>query len=385
MRILSIETSCDETAIAVVEATGGIKKPRFKVLENFISSQIKIHRPFGGVVPMLAKREHIKNLPKLLRRLGIRSDVRGQMSNVPTVTAIAVTVGPGLEPALWQGIEFGKRLAASLHKPIIGVNHMEGHVFSVLLDAKNSKVQSANSKASKRLALRATRLAFPAIGLVVSGGHTILVKMTSLTKWVKLGETRDDAAGEAFDKVGKMLGLPYPGGPEIQKISEKGNPKAIAFPRPMLNSGSASRSSASSNYDFSFSGLKTAVLYYLRDHKITFENKKKIRTSVSIRKSVAAADVAASFQQAVIDVLVKKTMQAARQYSARTVFLCGGVAANKPLREALDREAQIAGIPFLVPEFIYNTDNAVMIAAAAYLGKLTKRRYALTAQPNLTL
>jgi N6-L-threonylcarbamoyladenine synthase len=193
----------------------------------------------------------------------------------------------------------------------------------------------------------------------VSGGHTILVRLDSFSKWKKLGETRDDAAGEAFDKVGKMLGLPYPGGPEIQKLSAKGNAKAIPLPRPMMTSP---------DYDFSFSGLKTAVLYYLRDHPKT--NK---------------ADMAASFQQAVIDILSKKAMRAAQEFGAQTIFLCGGVAANKPLRGALQAEAEKRGMNFVVPEFIFNTDNAVMIAAAAYLGKLRKKTYPITVNPNLNL
>src|SRR3989344_1186135 len=236
MKILAIETSCDDTSIAIVQASGGLKRPRFKILKNLISSQIKVHAPFGGVVPNLAKREHQKNLPLLLR------NIQHLTSSIQLIT---VTVGPGLEPALWAGIEFAKDLVKKMNKPLIGANHMEGHLYSFLLPQKTSHI------------LHPTSRIFPAIALIVSGGHTILLKMDSLTKWKKLGETRDDAAGEAFDKVARLLGLSYPGGPELEKLAKIGDPKAINFPRPMLSD---------KNYDFSFSGLKTSVLYYLKDH-----------------------------------------------------------------------------------------------------------------------
>lgn len=344
MRILSIETSCDETSLALVEAKGGLKNPQFRVLENIISSQIKIHRPFGGVVPNLAKREHIKNLPKILKALG-----KKHKELVKKIDAIAVTVGPGLEPALWAGIEFAKNLAAEIKKPLIGANHMEGHLYSFLLPPKTA-ISKSKSLISKL---------FPAVALVVSGGHTILLKMDSLTKWKKLGETRDDAAGEAFDKVARLLGLPYPGGPEIQKIAKKGNPKAVNFPRPMLKDD---------NYEFSFSGLKTSALYYVRDNP---------KTSV--------ADVAASVQQAIVDVLVGKTIRAAREFGAESVLLCGGVSANRALRDAFKIENLKFKIDFHVPDFEYNTDNAAMIAAAAYVQHLKKKKLSLEANSNLGL
>lgn len=332
MRILAIETSCDETAIAFVEANGGLRRPRFKVLQNIVASQIKIHRPFGGVVPNLAKREHIKNLPAILSKV---------KSHLSKVDLLAVTVGPGLEPALWAGIEFAKDLAQKFKKPLIGANHMEGHLYSNWLPSNVPNIK------------------FPAIALVVSGGHTILLKMDSLTKWKKLGETRDDAAGEAFDKVARLLGLPYPGGPEIQKLAAKGNPAAINFPRPMLRD---------KNFDFSFSGLKTAVLYYLRDNP---RAKKE--------------DVAASFQQAVIDVLAGKTIRAAKEFGVKSVLLSGGVSANKPLRQELELKTKNSKFNFFVPDFEYNTDNAAMIAAAAYIQKLKGKKLRLAAQANLNL
>src|SRR5258708_7213874 len=283
MKILAVETSCDETGIALLEATGGVRAPRFKVLTNLVASQIKIHRPFGGVVPNLAKREHLKNLPVLFKKLAAK-----HKNLKPDL--ITATVGPGLEPALWTGIGFAKDLAKQYDIPLAGANHLEGHLYSFLLSGSVSNI-------------------FPAIALIVSGGHTILLRVESFSKWRRLGETRDDAAGEAFDKVARLLDLPYPGGPEIEKIAKHGDPAAIVFPRPMLHDKS---------YDFSFSGLKTSVLYYLRDHK-----------------KANKADVAASFQQAAFDVLVTKTIRAARESDARSVMLSGGVAANRGLRARL--------------------------------------------------
>ena len=223
-------------------------------------------------------------------------------------------------------------------------------MFSILLNDEKNK--------------SSTRLSFPAVGLVVSGGHTILVKISSYSKWKNLGETRDDAAGEAFDKVARMLKLPYPGGPEISKLALKGNPGAISFPRPMLKD---------KNYEFSFSGIKTSVLYHLRDHK-------KQMYAMAYK-----ADVAASFQQAMMDVLVGKTMRAAREYGAQAVFVCGGVAANKELRRQLGVDCKKWGIAFTAPANEYNTDNAAMIAAAAYLAKLRKKKYKFSADSTMTL
>lgn len=364
MSILAIETSCDETAIALVHASGGLKSPRFKVLKNLVASQIKIHRPFGGVVPNLAKREHLKNLPKILNSIfrhpispNYRANIR--RSDVPKIDAVAVTVGPGLEPCLWTGINFAKDLAKKLSAPggpasgwkkttpLIGVNHLEGHLYSNWLSANRHAYRQAGK----------SQIVFPAVALIVSGGHTILLLMNSLTKWEKLGETRDDAAGEAFDKVARLLGLPYPGGPEIERLAKKGNATSIKFPRPMMDQ---------KNYDFSFSGLKTAVLYYLRDNPRA--NK---------------AHVAASFQEAVVEVLVKKTIRAAVGFGAKSVLLCGGVSANRALRKTLALQATRYKLQFHVPSFEYNTDNAAMIAAAAYIQFLKNKKPRITAQPNL--
>ena len=339
MKILAIETSCDETAMAVVEAKGGLRKSRFKVLKEIVSSQVEVHRPYGGVFPTLAKREHIKNLPVVL------DDLKLSDKDIDNIDVIAVTVGPGLEPALWTGINFAKELAKKLKKPLLGGNHLEGHLYSPLLSLK---------ELDKNIPL-------PAIGLVVSGGHTILLVLEKIGKWKKIGETRDDAVGEAYDKVARMLGMPYPGGPEIDQVAKDGNPDAIDFPRPMIHH---------KNYDFSFSGLKTAVLYYVRDKKLT----KKIKS-----------DVAASFQAAAIEVLVTKTMRAVREYGAKSILLGGGVAANSALRKTLQAEAKKHGVKLFVSEMKYSGDNAAMIGVAAYINDLKGKKLRITAQANLNL
>lgn len=340
MKVLAIETSCDETALALLEATGGSRAPRMRVVKNLVSSQVAVHAPFGGVVPNLAKREHLKNLPVLFKKLLPRPErFRPDL--------IAVTVGPGLEPALWTGINFAETLATQHfpHAHLIGANHLEGHLYSFALAA------------------RRTSFAWPAIALIVSGGHTILIRMDSLSKWRMLGETRDDAVGEAFDKVARILDLPYPGGPEVERLAARGNPNAIPFPRPMLRDKS---------YDFSFSGLKTSVLYYTRD-------------SASRRTAVSKADVAASFQAAATEVLIAKTVRAVREHGARAVFLSGGVAANRYLRTRLAAASRRCSASFFAPPFRYNTDNAAMIGVAGYLAYLRKKRFPLRANGTLSI
>lgn len=363
MLILSIETSCDETALALVAASGGMKNPSFKVLKNIVSSQITFHAPFGGVVPNIAKREHLKNLPILYRqmlndKILISNDKINPKSKIQKIDAVAVTVGPGLEPALWTGVNFAKEIHKEYFPSakLVGVNHMEGHLYGFLLKQK-AQFPISNSQFSK------TRT-YPAVGLVVSGGHTILLLMKSLTGWKKLGETRDDAVGEAFDKVARMLGLPYPGGPEIQKAAASGDPASVNFPRPMMKD---------KNYDFSFSGLKTSVLYYIRDHGEQAKNKNFIE------------DVAASFQTAAVETLVYKTVRAAKEYKAKSIILAGGVAANRALREALAGESKKLGANFFAPPMEFNTDNAAMIAVAAYIQTLKKKNRRIAAQANLSL
>lgn len=380
MKILSIETSCDETGIALLDCQGGPGKPRFNILKEVLSSQVKIHAPFGGVVPGLAKREHIKNLPILLKKLlGFDYHIPPTTFHLPD--AIAVTMGPGLEPALWTGIEFAKGLAKQWKKPLIGVNHMEGHLYSVFLGQKNTVSKGTSAT---RYALRTTHL-FPAIALIVSGGHTILLRMDSMTSWKKLGETRDDAVGEAFDKAARLLNLPYPGGPQISKIALLGDPKAIDFPRPMLHAKDPSNPSRAS-YDFSFSGLKTAVLYYLKDQGYGHAG---IESAVHDKPRTIppglAADIAASFECAAVDVLVKKTFRAVEEYGAKSVWLSGGVAANRLLRKELRKRSRKRGVAFLVGDKKHNTDNGAMIAAAAYMATFRRKKLPLVAKGDLEI
>lgn len=345
--LLAIETSCDETAMALVEASGIKNNPSFKVVKNIISSQIEIHKKFGGVVPNLAKREHKKNLPILFKKFG------WQVLN--KLDFIAITVGPGLDPALWTGIDFAKEIGKKLKKKVVGANHLEGHLYSNWV-TQNSKLETRNS------------IKFPAVVLLVSGGHTMLVLMSSIYKWRVIGETLDDAAGEAFDKVARMLKLPYPGGPEIEKIAKKGDQNKIKFPRPLLNT------SGENKYNFSFSGLKTAVFYYLRDQKLKTNNY-KLKTNI-----------AASFQSAIVETLVKKTVLLCRESSAKSVLMCGGVAQNRVLRKALQKSAKLLKIGFFAPDGYLNTDNAAMIGVSAIFRIWSKKKLlSLRSQPHLGL
>jgi len=338
IRILAIETSCDETAFALAEASGPLAKPIFKIKKTVIASQIAIHAEWGGVVPNIAKREHEKNLPLIFEKSFLPLIRKG-----PPIDLLALTIGPGLAPCLWAGANFAQKIHREYmpKAKIVGVNHLEGHLFSFLAGKKNDFSNN-----------------FPAIGLIVSGGHTILLLMKSLTQWQKIGETRDDAVGETFDKVARMLKLPYPGGPLIEKMARKKSP-TIAFPRPMLNQ---------KNYDFSFAGLKTAVLYFLKDHS-----------------EADPDDVASSFQEAALETLTEKTMRAAQEFKARAVILAGGVAANKQLRKKLLKATKKMKIGFFAPANNLNTDNAAMIAVAAYINFLQKRRRPIKPQPNLTV
>lgn len=328
MLILGIETSCDDTGIAVIKASG--KRPVFEILSNVVSSQIKTHAPFGGVVPNLAAREHLKNIEPCLK-----TTLKEASKKMEEVDLIAITYGPGLIPSLLIGVHFAKALAYKYKKPIIGINHIEAHIAAAL--------SGGNAK-------------FPAIALVVSGGHTQLVLVKKIGDYKIIGETRDDAAGECFDKVAKLLNLGYPGGPRVSAMAEEFRPKAdqpragkIQLPRPMISH---------KNYDFSFSGLKTAVLYLFR------ENSTKTNDENFIQEMCFEA------QQAIIDVLISKTVNAAKEYRAKTIILAGGVAANKELREQL--AAAVKKIPnslFLIPDFKLCTDNGAMIAITGYFNR----------------
>ncbi len=328
MIILGIETSCDDTGIAIIEVAPTKVGVVFNILSNTISSQIKVHAPFGGVVPNLAAREHLKNIEPCLKTAFREANIKPD-----NIDLIAVTVGPGLIPCLLIGANFAKALAYAWKKPIIGINHMEGHIIAALHN-ENSKL-------------------FPAIALLVSGGHTQLVLVKKIGKYKIIGETRDDAAGECFDKVSKLLGLGYPGGPKIAEQASKYQPTAdhpqggkLHLPRPMINQ---------KNYDFSFSGLKTAVLYLVRD------NQKKIKDQNFI------AEICRETQQAIIDVLIDKTLRAAKEYKAKTIILSGGVAANTELREQLQATSYKLQADFLVPPKNLCMDNGAMIAMAGYL------------------
>ena len=331
--ILAIESSCDETAAAVV-------KNGREVLSNVISSQIDLHTLYGGVVPEIASRKHIEKINQVVEQALTDASVTWD-----DITAIAVTYGPGLVGALLVGVSFAKALAFALGKPLIGVHHIEGHI-------------SANYIENKELEP-------PFMCLVVSGGHSHLVKVKDYGEYEILGRTRDDAAGEAFDKVARAIGLGYPGGPKIDKISDEGNPDAIAFPRAKV---------ADNEYDFSFSGLKSSVLNYLNSCEMKGE-------------TVNQADVAASFQKAVVDVLVGHSMDALDKYGFKKFAIAGGVASNKHLRAAMVDACEKKQIEFYHPSPILCTDNAAMIGAAAYYEykKGVNHGWDLNAVPNLKL
>ena len=373
MKILAIETSCDDTGIAILEAGKG---GDFKVLSNIVASQIKIHQKYGGVFPAMAKREHQKNLvptlisalkesnllklkektktkkpeifafaknPTFLKILEREPDLKKQLIpflkkyEKPEMDLISVTNGPGLEPCLWVGVNFAKALSYVWDIPVIPVNHIESHILVNLLQNKEIK--------------------FPAVALIASGGHTQLILVNKIGKYKILGETRDDAAGECFDKCAKILGLSYPGGPEIAKLAELGRfprPNQIQLPRPMINT---------KDYDFSFSGLKTAVLYlHQKQSKETKKEKQYIR------------DMSAEIQQAIIDVLIKKTLRAVKDFDAKTLILGGGVSANHELKTQflIKIHQDLPETEFLFPQIDHSTDNGLMTAITGYFHRNKK-------------
>ena len=427
MIILAIETSCDETSVAIIEAKGGLENPSFEILSNVVLSQIKIHKKWGGVVPMMAKREHSKNLITILNKSMMKAgflklNLKSQISNLdsnaknrlekilnrepellerflkfipsikpPKIDAIAVTVGPGLEPALWVGINFARALSFVWNKPVVAVNHMEGHIVASLLKSNLKPASPAGRSQISKI------MQFPALALLASGGHTELVLIKKWGDYKIIGETRDDAAGECFDKTARMLELPYPGGPQIAKQAENFKKYPLTFrmggwtrremekeafniklPRPMIDS---------KDYDFSFSGLKTAVLYMLRDMK---------ERHINIGDFTPM--ICNEIQQAIIDVLITKTMKAAKEFGIKSIILGGGVAANKELRAQMKkavgmsrRDLDIGGrqtIILYLPSAKLTTDNAAMIGAAGYLravnGDFAKPEK-LVAQGNLSL
>lgn len=335
MKILAVETSCDETAASIVELRGQKEKTRLKILINLVSSQIKIHQQFGGVVPEVAARAHIEQMPLVLSQAISRAKLR--FSNIDL---ISVTNGPGLVTSLLVGVETAKSLSYLLAKPLIGVNHLRGHIYAALVNYFLGKEKLVNKKI------------FPAVALIVSGGHTELFLMKDWYSFKKLGQTLDDAAGEYFDKTAKLLNLGYPGGPVISRRAvraDKNNVLTGLLPRPMLQS---------QNFDFSFSGLKTAVLYFLNNKK----NKPFIKNKSFVN------NFCQEIQQAAIDVLVAKAIRATQVFGAHSVILAGGVAANKELRQQLAAGINdlAARINFFVPPIEFCTDNALMIALAGY-------------------
>ncbi len=376
MIILGIETSCDETAISLVRGAGGLIRPHFDVLGHVVSSQTKVHAPWGGVVPMLAKREHGKNLipvfKKALQKAQFLKQTNGASAKVPDskndfdklriekilkrepelfdqflkfiptivppkkIDLIAVTCGPGLEPALWTGLNFARALAYVWKKPLIPINHMEGHIYSVLISR--------------------SVLEFPALSLLISGGHTEIVLIRDWLKARLLGSTRDDAVGEAFDKVARLLDLPYPGGANLSRLATTATkPSVVRLPRPMI---------ISPDFDFSFSGLKTAVLYRVSDLK-----------KQNLFNADARATLAADFEQAVIDILLAKTSRAIKEYKPKTLIVAGGVSANQPLRQQFAKyfKRENLKVKLLFPSLKLTGDNATMIAVAGYLRSIKKQ------------
>ncbi len=396
MIILGIETSCDETGLCIIESENGT----IKVLGNQLYSQVAKHQEFGGVLPNLAKREHAKNLVPLFKKcleeavltsslvkgechsddkavdLAKLSEIEKILSREPElfvelkelletiekpkIDAIAVTNGPGLEPALWVGVTFAKALNAAWNIPIIPTNHMEGHIVVASLSPSLDKEGLGAVEKTWHLA----PTTHPAIALLISGGHTQLVLIKDKLDYKIIGNTKDDAVGEAFDKVARMLGLPYPGGPQVSKYADTWKTKNISlqtfkFPRPMINS---------KDLDFSFSGLKTSVLYTI----------KKIENLTEEMKQ----EIAFEFQKAVVDVLIAKTKMAIMEYGAQTLIAGGGVIANKDIREALKNLATELSVEFQLPEISASTDNALMIAIAGFINILANKKPTIDFRAN---
>ena len=354
--ILGIESSCDETAAAVVRSGE-------QVVSNVVASQIATHQPYGGVVPELASREHLRAIVPVVRQA-----LAEAQHTYNSVDAIAVTQGPGLAGALLVGISYAKALAFALDKPLIAVNHLEGHIHSVLLEER----QKGNHE-----------LQFPVLALVVSGGHTHLylaAEKDDAWTYESIGHTRDDAAGEAFDKVAKLLGLGYPGGPLISQLAAYGNPQAVKFPASTMRhrdrNDRGKPLESKPQFDFSYSGIKTAVLRYVEknDMRAAIEARRADLAKISrptledylARCDKRVLDLVASFQWAMVADLTRKTLAAAREYQVATLFVTGGVAANNKLRLRFEREAAKIGLPVYFPSRPLSTDNAAMIAAAAY-------------------
>lgn len=356
MRIFSIETSCDETAAALVEFNETTQS--LSLLSNIVASSLSLHATTGGIIPEVAAREQIKYILPVLKETlqkGLGYSLEKEQIP-PAIDAIAVTYGPGLIGSLLVGVETAKTLSYLWNKPLIPVNHLYGHIYANWLSSIDHQPAA---------------ISFPALALVVSGGHTDLVLMKNHHEIEVIGGTRDDAAGEAFDKIGRLLNLPYPAGPRISRLAERGNPKAFALPRPMIGSA---------DFDFSFSGLKTAVLNLVKKHKWNFNDE-----NLTQENSQLLADLCASVEEAIVDVLVRKTLKAAEQYEVKSILLGGGVAANQKLRERFTFEigSLKLDIGLFVPPAQLCTDNAAMIAATAAFSHERADWRDLSANPQL--
>jgi len=343
MIILAIETSCDETGIAILS----VKKQSFKVLANFVVSQIDIHKKYGGVVPEVAARKHLENILPLLDQALKKSKIK--LKNIDIIAAVK---GPGLITSLIVGLETAKTLSLALNKPLIGINHIHAHLIANWFSGHQGQLKN---------------IKLPAMGLVVSGGHTLLVLIKKIGRYQIIGQTRDDAVGEAFDKVAKILKVGYPGGPILSQIAENQAVNYFKLPRPMINSG---------DFDFSFSGLKTAVGDAWAKVKVQDQSNKK--------------RMAAAFQQACIDVLIAKTLIAAKNFKVKSILMGGGVSANKPLRTQLAQavKVQLPQVNFYLPDLNLTTDNALMVAAAGYFDFIAGKKddfRKIKVDPNLSL
>ena len=342
MKILAIESSCDDTSVALVECSD----KGFFVIEEKTASQINLHKKYGGVIPEIAGRLHAEKIIPLIEEV--------LKKGKPDI--IAVASGPGLITGLIVGVETARNLSYLLKKPLVSVNHLEGHIHSVEID---SKIKNLKSK-----------IRFPALALIVSGGHTELILMKKPGSYKLVGVTLDDAAGECFDKVAKMLKLSYPGGPKISLLAKNGNADNIILPRPMLHQD---------NFNFSFAGLKTAALYYLQKHPICHAELVSASPRCAKGRSrnkfgmTDIKDFCAGFEQAIVDVLTEKTIKAAKKYNPKTVILGGGVSANQHLRAALEDKIKNLNIPLLIPELKYCMDNAAMLAVAGYYKAKNKK------------
>ncbi len=358
MLILGIESSCDDTSVALLDCSD----QGCFVIRDFTASQIEIHKKYGGVVPEIAGRMHAEKITPLIEEI---------LKNQPRPDVIAATSGPGLVTGLLVGVEAARTLSYAWNIPLVSVNHIEGHIYATEINESHEEQRA--------------QITYPALALIVSGGHTEIILIESQGQYKKIGATLDDAAGECFDKVAKLLGLPYPGGPKISILAQTGKTDAIEFPRPMLKDN---------NYNFSFSGLKTATLYWLQKNKLSAAHITPYELPAGIFGQTAeaptVADFCASLEQAIVDVLVEKTTRAAKEFNPKTIILAGGVAANKKLRETLATtvHSKFPDTQFLTPSTKYCMDNAAMIAVAGYYNAINKN-YAswgeISANPNWEL